>query len=301
MAQDGINNKGKRNTLLQRKGLSRKEYAKRIATLKKQGIVSKSIDARSHKPTRYMLDKIRKYQDVATGMANAVRADKIRDDVRERYIERGIAQERDRFLVVPKSAANQKADISRGHIQLTNRLKHGEEQILLLPFKPRDFNEMLELIRDNASGINAMKYGDEQFGFQLFGHNSKVGYPDAEFMVERMVEQYRHILHNDRSSRQAVQDLNFVLLRFKHRKGMPLSAPYRGEKISHIRPKRKEFISEWEKQHTNRYRAGAKRRRRARETEEQTEKRLERQREYQREYARKKAKEKKKAKPPKGK
>lgn len=50
-----------------------REYRKKIAILKRAGIISRRIDARSHLPTRYTIDLINKFPDVIAGRARAVR------------------------------------------------------------------------------------------------------------------------------------------------------------------------------------------------------------------------------------
>jgi hypothetical protein len=51
-----------------------KKFRSEIAKLKKAGIVSDRVDARSQKPTRHMLAKVKKFQYVLDGRADLVRA-----------------------------------------------------------------------------------------------------------------------------------------------------------------------------------------------------------------------------------
>ena len=53
--------------------LSLREYRSRLARLKRAGLVSKRIDARSHKPTRYMLSQLDRFSGVLDGSEKAVR------------------------------------------------------------------------------------------------------------------------------------------------------------------------------------------------------------------------------------
>lgn len=56
-------------------GAALKKFRSDVAKLKKMGLVgkgSKKIDARSQKPTRYMREQIKKYQDVLDGKAKVV-------------------------------------------------------------------------------------------------------------------------------------------------------------------------------------------------------------------------------------
>ena len=56
-----------------KKKLTLREYRGALARLKQNGLISKSIDARSHKPTRHMLAQISKFKDVVAGHAKAVK------------------------------------------------------------------------------------------------------------------------------------------------------------------------------------------------------------------------------------
>ena len=51
-----------------------RQYRSDLARLKKAGLVSPKIDARSHKPTRHMLAQLAKYADVISGDAVTVKA-----------------------------------------------------------------------------------------------------------------------------------------------------------------------------------------------------------------------------------
>lgn len=53
-----------------------REYRTKIAKLKKAGLIRKSIDARSHKPTRHMLTQIKRFGDIIDGTAIAVKTPK---------------------------------------------------------------------------------------------------------------------------------------------------------------------------------------------------------------------------------
>ena len=50
-----------------------REYRSSLAALKRAGLISQKIDARSHKPTRHMLGQIEKFKDVIEGNARAVK------------------------------------------------------------------------------------------------------------------------------------------------------------------------------------------------------------------------------------
>jgi hypothetical protein len=55
------------------KGSQLRSFRSDVAKLKKLGLVSSRIDARSQKPTRYMRDQVKKFSDVLEGKAQVVK------------------------------------------------------------------------------------------------------------------------------------------------------------------------------------------------------------------------------------
>lgn len=55
------------------KKLSIREYRSQVAILKRAGLISPRIDARSHKPTRYMKQQLERFKDVIKGDAVTVK------------------------------------------------------------------------------------------------------------------------------------------------------------------------------------------------------------------------------------
>jgi hypothetical protein len=279
--QDVKSIKKHQRELLKRANKSVREYRHELSILKKVGIASAKIDARKHTPTKYMLSRIRKFSDVVRGEVNVVRAPKA---VREKYTSKGLLEERGSFLIVPKDSNNQKARLRKGMIAKYKPLRNGEERKIILPYKATDLEQLAQRIRDNADDIDKMKEPTEQFGFQLYGHNSLIGEPDADHLASYILRNYSHMFKKKDSLKE------FVLIRFKNRFGRPLSEPFSGERKYSVRqpldPRnpRDRMILENRKEK----RAKRKAAQRARETAEQREKRLSKQRIYQRQYLQKK-------------
>lgn len=271
----------KAKQLLKAAKLDVKEYKKELAQLKKQGIVSKRIDARSHKPTRYMLTKIRKFKDVATGHAMAIPVSKVPSERRSKYISKGTARQQGEFLIVPKTATNQRADVVKGHIATYTNLGMGEERVIFLPFEAKDLNDIVKQLEDHESEINQLKEPNEQFGFQLFGHNAKRGFVDADDLHKYLTQNYSHLLTSPKQAQEALQE--FVLIRFRNRKGIPDMEPYHGVKYY---GKKNERRDDTYYQGVLRKRAAVRKANlRAKETPKQREERLEKQRSYDRSNA----------------
>lgn len=53
-----------------------REFRSAVAKLKDKGLVSKRVDARSQKPTRYMREQVRKFSDVLEGRAAVIHTPK---------------------------------------------------------------------------------------------------------------------------------------------------------------------------------------------------------------------------------
>lgn len=272
------------------KGLDKqalKDFRSKVAKLKKKGIVSAKVDARSQKATKYMLAKVRKYSDVLSGESIAVKATK---EVRQKYTEAGIFKERGSFLIVPKEHEKSRAKIKKGRdmVEITTPLKFGEEREVVLPFKATNMMELAQRISEDPN-FDDLKKSDEQFAFRLFGHNSRKAFVDAEEFADHVLRNYQH-LFKDTKGRPAIRHLSVI--RFK---GYADAIPESQEPRFYDKPKRMDAsgrnsgrLGTYERQR-NAVRAAKKRKARERETPEARAKRLEKQRAYDSSEKRKKS------------
>jgi hypothetical protein len=268
--------------LLQKANLDLREYRKQLKTLQKQQVISKRIITKLHKPTRYMVGKLKKFKGVAVGHELAVPAKSLTPHRQRLYTERGLGQIIDKFFVLPKTAERQRADIHKDHVRVTTSLEFGEETVVKFPTRLEDLNDFLSWADRNADTLNSLKGPRDQFGFQIFGHNAKRGFPNMQELI-RYLNNYSHILDNHRSARNAIQE--FILIKFRPmRRGTmhPTLEPYYGSKK--YSPKRKRDKKDI--QRAAAYKRENERKRKARyrveESKEEHAKRLERQREYDR-------------------
>jgi hypothetical protein len=221
--------------LLKSAQLDVREYRKQLATLKKQEIVSRRVDVRSHFPTRYMMNKIKKFKGVALGHELAVPISRISSHRARQYTEKGIASKIEKFLIVPKTAARQKADVYKGHIRTTTELNRGDEEVIKFPTTLDDMHDVVNWLRDNEQMINELKGGKGQLGFQLSGHNSRVGLANVRELISYLMKydgsdpRLRGNIFSG-SSKKLVTE--FVLIRFRPGKGsnVPQMEPYYGVK-----------------------------------------------------------------------
>jgi hypothetical protein len=220
--------------LLKRAELNVREYRREVATLKKQGIVSQRIQARSHQPTRYMINKLKKFKAVATGRELAVPIDKLSPHRAREYTEKGIASQIEKFLVIPKTAVRQRADVFKGHIRTTTELRRGQEEVIKFPSRLEDMHDILNWLADNERVVNELKGPRGQLGFQLGGHNSRDGLANVRELIRYLQKyngtepRYRGNIFNGHSKEIARE---FVLIRFRPAKGhKPTMDPYYGTK-----------------------------------------------------------------------
>ena len=272
--------------LLKNAQLDVRSYRKQLAELKKQQIVSKRVDVRSHQPTRYMLGKLKKFKGVALGHELAVPVSKISTHRAKQYTDRGIAARVEKFLVVPKTAAKQKADVYKGHIALTTELNRGEFREIKYPANIHDMHNILEWLAEHENELNQLKGPKDQFGFQLNGHNSRQGLANIRELIAYLMR-YDGTNPKERGNlfkKGAVDE--FVIMRFRPPKGSnrPNMEPYYGEK--RYSPRKKDRKDE---RRGADYKREKERQRKARqrlaEGEEQHRQRIEKQRQYDRQRA----------------
>lgn len=222
--------------LLKRAELDVRNYRKQLTVLKKQGIISERISTRSHNPTRYMLGKLKKFKGVALGHELAVPVSKVSPHRARQYTEKGIASQVEKFLIVPKTAAKQKADVYKGHIRTTAELRSGQEEVIKFPSRLEDMHDVLDWLADNEAMLNELKGSKGQLGFQLSGHNSRVGLANVRELIKYLQKydgsdpRLRGNIFKGKSSKQVVTE--FVLIKFRpsSRSVKPDMEPYYGVK-----------------------------------------------------------------------
>lgn len=261
--------RAKTKKLLASAGKSLREVRHDVSALKKAGLVSHRIDARTYQPTRYMLKKLKKNADVLRGEVETIIAPK---KIRKKYTDKGLFEQRGQVLIMPKDYHNQKSKIRRGMIEIRRPLGMGEERRLILPFKATDMEDVANKLKEDPT-LEGMKEPDELFGFRLFGHNmATIGFPDADELADYILMRYQH-LFSGKNGREGVK--HFVLFKFKNEGSMLSDAPREG-KIYH--PKKRTPQTDWYAQMKKKRNAERKKKQRERETKEERQIRLDKQR-----------------------
>lgn len=132
--------------------LSIREYRSAIAKLKRAGLISQNIDARSHKPTRYMREQIAKFRDVIDGRATTVRAPS-KKAAREYS---GIRPTKFDRIVVMKSDGDRARYID-GEIRVTRTGYYDGVKKFNQIIRPQNPDEIPSLPRDTVTKI--YRYG----------------------------------------------------------------------------------------------------------------------------------------------
>ena len=257
--------KNRAKKLLQKHNKDIRAVRSEVAALKKAGIISSRIDARSYQPSAYMLKKIAANRDILEGRAVAVKTPK---KIRQKYIEKGMFEERGGALIVPKDRADQRVKIQRGLVAVSRPLAMGEEQRLILPFKATDMEGVAEGLRLDPT-LGGMKKPDELFGFRLFGHNmATIGFPDADELADYIQTRYKHLFSGE-NGRLAVQQ--FELLKFRSRDSAMKEGPESRKQYS---AQERKQGNQWAIDRRKKVAAARKAKLREKETPEQREKRL---------------------------
>lgn len=288
----------KRKEILKRANLDLREYRRELQTLQKQHLVSPRIVTSKHQPTRYMIRKLKAFKAIATGHEIAVPASQLSPHRLRDYVEKGLASiqkfGKQQIVSIPKTAEHQKLVVEKGHLATITSLPRGTERVIKFPTTISDLQDFLKWAETNADTLQQLKGPQDQFGFQIFGHNSKQGFPfiggkngNPNSELVAYLSKYNHILDDRRARKQAIEE--FVLIRFRSKPGKPMHPemePYYGakkysRKAQEKRGREKKLASEYRKQ-SNRQR---QRKYRLNETPEQYEARLEKQRKYDQQRA----------------
>lgn len=163
----------------------------KLSALKKLGLVSKRIDLRTYKPTKYMRGKIRKVEGVLTGKQQVVKLTPEQGRVlREQY--KGLKNIQ--FVngrVVVNTPKNETADIKDNMLRRVRKLggKDGAYiESIRIPVDARNPNEILRWIE--GGGAERAKFNRDYFGFRYYGNASLRSFPDTRSLLDYL-QQYK--------------------------------------------------------------------------------------------------------------
>lgn len=137
-----------------------RSYRKQVAALKRAGLISKKIDARSHRPTKYMIQQINAFPDVVAGRARAV-------NVFERSVAETYMRNKGTRVIVPISRGDRARWSKKEGAVIVNRARPiptvPSDQQLYYPDKNVDFGVrplapgQMYLIENRGGGVSGSK------------------------------------------------------------------------------------------------------------------------------------------------
>jgi hypothetical protein len=153
-----------------------------ISQLKKRGLISKEVDARSVKPTSHFHKLINRFDDVLSGKATPVKLSKS-----ETKNLKAAGYDVYKGKVLFPHSAGEKISVQKGHAKV--RQANGVERVTI-PIPYHQLEDYLEKIETNAETIDNMKRDDEYFAFKFYGNRSVSKYGDIGLLLEDL-RQYK--------------------------------------------------------------------------------------------------------------
>lgn len=192
-----------------------KEFRRKLALLKKQGLISGStqsgekIDARSALPGWKVKGKrldtlVSKYDDVASGKATAL---KVAPSELKKFRKIGFETAQGR-VIVPHSKI-ETAKLSKGQVSIKS--KSGIERVQI-PVEFHNLNQYLTDIEKNAPLIDAMKKNNEYFGVRFYGGQRAKFYSSVKQLISNL-RHYESIKRYTSKSKQAEVYQNLEIIK----------------------------------------------------------------------------------------
>jgi hypothetical protein len=153
-------------------GKALREFRHEIALLKKKGLVSKRVDARKQKPTRYMRDKLKKLHDVIEGTQTSVKVDR---KTAARYKASGFFVFGNRVVVSKDKDERGRRDAKSGLIVLSKLGPRAPFEKVVMPYSIKNIDQFLSECRKSPPDpqiFAARKNPQDHWAFAYHGNNS---------------------------------------------------------------------------------------------------------------------------------
>lgn len=182
-------------------GQALKEFRSSVAKLKSKGLVRKTVDARSQKPTRYMRTKVRNLADVLEGKVSPVKRSY---KVAQEYKHAGFRVVNNR-LILPTDQAKRVRNSHNEWLTLEKMTNGGTiERRVILPVGVTNIESFL----DNEDRIDALIRGRRRLAFTYFGNKSLQTFPTASALFEWL--QHYSVVKGKNSQQEQAWD-NLIL------------------------------------------------------------------------------------------
>lgn len=263
-----------------------REFRSQVATLKRQGILSRKYDARSVAPSKYLKSVVREFRDVAMGAAKTVKAPR---ELRQRYADAGYKVRAGR-IVMPVPSPKSVVRAGKDRIIIRAPKMGGEIEQVSFPVRFTEARSFLEGMRGHPE-FDQIKNPGERWAFTFYGRNSHATYDSLDDAIDDL-DRYESIeAATDKGDAEGMRSIfqNLSFFRVKHASAWARSPKQKRERTSEqkrrARERRRrhvERMSDAERQEKRDAAREAMRQRRAIMSEEQQEARRERNREAMR-------------------
>lgn len=193
-----------------------RDFRHAVSVLKRKGLISRSIDARSVKPTPALQKSLIKFKRVLTGEAVAV---KLSPSETRKKKQQGYkisqAKGQPRKVIIPVSSGD-KVTVSHG--RLTTRLATGLKTVDIEP-DVSNVSELEKWVAENTKRLNAMKRKGEFFGFKLKGYSSTQIYTNVAQLFDDLLGYdifTEYAIKGEDETRNAIESVQIVSI---HRRG----------------------------------------------------------------------------------
>lgn len=210
-----------------------KAYRHGLAILKKKGVISHSVDARSATPTKHYKAQLKKHADIIADRATAV---KVSAKKAKEYQDAGYERVGKNRVKVSK-APGERVHVSHGKIFTRRALKNGEMERVILP---HSFNDIAAWATEGAENpeLDALKNAGEKFAFKYDGHNSHATYLTFGQM-QREISKYKIVesaaIQGGDYADQVVHKIEVLRIKMSDRAWQDLSGDYDRERIANRR------------------------------------------------------------------
>lgn len=191
-----------------------KSFRKDVAKLKKLGLTSKKVDARSQQATRYMVNQVRKFADVLSGKAAVITVPK---SEKPYYQNAGHRTKGHKVVVqTPHGEKARRAKPVNNIPSYTTKGGHGIPKThVLVPY-----SELETHLKQTVMTAPPLKKG-ESYGFRFFGNNSYRLFSSKGALLEYFLA-YQSVDEAIRKGRETdSQEIyrNFVVAKVANAKG----------------------------------------------------------------------------------
>lgn len=165
--------------------------------LKKKGLVSKRIDARKQKMTRYMKDKVKTYAGVIEGKEAVVwREPKIYEQYKAAGFKTASAGRTKKAVIVPKEQEQAMRKNKNELMTVQTDIGNVTVEKVILPVGAGNMDAFLRQAMTHPETIDGLKRPDQLWGFTYYGHRSVTTYDTIEHVAEDL-SKYRTIEDQD--------------------------------------------------------------------------------------------------------